>query len=68
MPHLTKFGEIHVAIKLSRMAIRTTQFNDEIRGQLRAVYENDADALIASLVVVAINFQKLPQQTAFGGN
>ena len=46
-----------LAIKLSRVAVKKTQPNDEIRGRLREVYEKDADALIASSQVVATNFQ-----------
>jgi hypothetical protein len=46
-----------LAIKLSRMAVKLTQPSDEVRIRLRAVYEVDADALIASSHVVAVNFQ-----------
>ncbi|UTW56291.1 hexameric tyrosine-coordinated heme protein [Kordiimonas sp. SCSIO 12610] len=46
-----------LALKLSRMGVKKTQPNDEIRGKLRSVYEQDADALIASSAVVATNFQ-----------
>jgi hypothetical protein len=46
-----------LALKLSRMGVKKTQPSDEIRAQLRGVYEKDADALIASSQVVAINFQ-----------
>lgn len=46
-----------LAMKLSRMAVKTTQPNDEIRSKLREVYENDADALTAASHVVAVNFQ-----------
>ncbi|MEP2892632.1 hexameric tyrosine-coordinated heme protein [Tateyamaria sp.] len=47
----------NLAIKLSRMAVKTTQPDDEIRAKLRAVYEQDADALTAASHVVAVNFQ-----------
>jgi len=48
-----------LAIKLSRMAVKMTQPDDVIRGQLRDIYEKDADALIASSGVVATNFQTI---------
>lgn len=46
-----------LAIKLSRMGVKYTQPSAEARDKLRRVYENDADSLIASSQVVAINFQ-----------
>lgn len=46
-----------LAIKLARMGVKYTQQSAEVRDKLRAVYESDADALIASSQVVAINFQ-----------
>lgn len=46
-----------LAIKLARMGVKYTQPSAEARDRLRAVYEDDADALIASSQVVAINFQ-----------
>ena len=46
-----------LAIKLSRVAVKKAQPNDEVRLKLRDVYEKDADALIATSQVVAINFQ-----------
>ncbi|WP_246263350.1 hexameric tyrosine-coordinated heme protein [Caulobacter soli] len=46
-----------LAIKLSRVAVKKTQPDEQIRLRLREVYEKDADALIASSQVVAINFQ-----------
>ena len=46
-----------LAIKLSRMGVKTAQPNDEVRAKLREVYENDADALTAVSHVVAVNFQ-----------
>jgi hypothetical protein len=46
-----------LAIKLSRMGVKKTQPNDEIRMQLRSVYEKDADALTAASGVIATNFQ-----------
>ena len=46
-----------LAIKLSRMGIKYTQPSDEIRGKLRPDYGENADSLIASSQVIAINFQ-----------
>ena len=46
-----------LAIKLARMGVKYTQQSEDIRDKLRKVYESDADALIASSQVVAINFQ-----------
>ena len=46
-----------LALKLARMAVKHTQPSDEARTRLRAVYEADAEALIAASQVVAINFQ-----------
>lgn len=48
-----------LAIKLSRMGVKYTQQSAEVRDRLRAVYEDDADALIASSQVVAINYQTI---------
>ena len=48
-----------LAIKLSRVGVKKTQPSDEVRARLREIYENDADALIASSQVVAINFQTI---------
>ncbi len=45
-----------LALKLSRMAVKLTQPSDEVRGRLRAFYEEDAEALIAASHVVAANF------------
>jgi len=46
-----------LAIKLSRMAVKKTQPDDDVRKQLRKDYENSADALTMASQVVAINFQ-----------
>lgn len=48
-----------LALKLSRLAVKFTQPDDEVRGRLRSVYESDADALIATSQVVAVNFQTI---------
>lgn len=46
-----------LAIKLSRMGVKYTQPSDEVRGKLRPIYGENADSLIASSQVIAINFQ-----------
>ncbi|MCB1407275.1 MAG: hexameric tyrosine-coordinated heme protein [Rhodobacteraceae bacterium] len=46
-----------LAVKLSRMAVKMTQPDADMRSQLRAVYEQDASALIAVSAVVATHFQ-----------
>ncbi len=46
-----------LAVKIARMGVKYTQPSDEIRGQLRPVYGTDANALIASSHVIAVNFQ-----------
>ena len=46
-----------IALKLSRMAVKKTQPNDEIRANLRAIYETDAGILTNASQVVATNFQ-----------
>ena len=46
-----------LAIKMARMGVKYTQPSDEIRGQLRPVYGTDANALIASSHVIAVNCQ-----------
>ena len=45
-----------LAIKLSRRAVKLTQTDAETRDRLRAVYADDADALIAVSHVVATHF------------
>lgn len=46
-----------LAIKLSRMSVKATQPSDEVRGKLRAAYDQDTAQLIASSQVIATNFQ-----------
>ena len=46
-----------LAIKLSRMGVKYTQPSDEVRNKLRPVYGENADSLIASSHVIAVNFQ-----------
>ncbi len=45
-----------LAIKLSRMAIKKTQADPEVRDRLRPDYAENADALIAVSAVVATHF------------
>ena len=53
----TPQGGWELAIKLSRMSVKVTQPSDEIRGKLRAAYDQDTAQLIASSQVIATNFQ-----------
>ncbi len=46
-----------LAVKLSRMGVKTTQPDVEVLHKLRPIYANDADSLTAASQVVAINFQ-----------
>jgi hypothetical protein len=46
-----------LAVKLSRVGVKMTQPDAEVRERLRAVYADDADSLIATSQVIAINFQ-----------
>lgn len=46
-----------LAIKLSRMGVKYTQPSAEVRDQLRPEYDKNADSLIATSQVVALNFQ-----------
>lgn len=48
-----------LAIKLSRMAVKMTQPDAEVRERLRTFYESDASALIAVPQVVATNYQTI---------
>lgn len=46
-----------LAVKLSRVAIKMTQPDAEVRSRLRDAYANDASDLIAVSAVVATHFQ-----------
>jgi Hexameric tyrosine-coordinated heme protein (HTHP) len=46
-----------LAVKLSRVSIKTIQPTDDIRKELRAAYDGDTAQLIASAHVIALNFQ-----------
>lgn len=48
-----------LAIKLSRMAVKKTQPDDEARGRMRPDYVNNADSLTMVSHVVATNFQTI---------
>jgi len=48
-----------LAIKLSRMGVKSTQPNVEILKKLRPEYANSADGLTAASQVVALNFQTI---------
>ena len=47
----------NLAVKMSRIGVKVTQPSAEVRDKLRPVYAEDANALIASSQVIAINFQ-----------
>lgn len=46
-----------LAIKLSRMGVKYTQPNDEVRSKLRPEYSENSGNLIASSQVIATHFQ-----------
>ena len=46
-----------LAVKMARMGVKYTQPSAEVRDQLRPQYGSNADSLIASSQVIAINFQ-----------
>jgi hypothetical protein len=46
-----------LAVKLSRVSIKTIQPADDIRKKLREDYDHDTAQLIASSHVIALNFQ-----------
>lgn len=48
-----------LAIKLSRMGVKSTQPDVEILKKLRPAYANSAEGLTAASQVVAINFQTI---------
>ena len=54
-----------LAIKLSRMAVKLTQPDDEARGRMRPDYANNADSLTLASHVVATNFQTVAQANDF---
>lgn len=46
-----------LAIKLARVGVKYTQPSAEVREKLRPIYDEDANALIASSQVIAIHYQ-----------
>lgn len=54
-----------LAIKLSRLGVKFTQPDAEVRARLRPVYAEDPDSLTAASQVVAINFQTVAQANNF---
>ncbi len=48
-----------LAITLSRHAVKYVQPDEAVRKRLRPLYSEDADSLIATSQVVAINFQTI---------
>jgi len=48
-----------LAVKLSRMGVKTTQPDVEVLKKLRPEYSNNADSLTAASQVVAVNFQTI---------
>lgn len=50
-----------LAIKLSRMAVKKTQPDDDARSKMRPEYANNADSLTQVSGVVATNFQTVAQ-------
>jgi len=57
-----------LAIKLSRMGVKTTQPDVEVLHKLRPEYANDADSLTAASQVVAINFQTVAAANNYWGS
>lgn len=48
-----------LAIKLSRMGVKSTQPDIEVLKKLRSKYANDASDLTAASHVIAVNFQTI---------
>ena len=59
---------LDLAIKLARVGVMKTQPSDEVRGRLRAFYEEGANAVIATSQVVAINVQAIAAAMAIGAS
>lgn len=51
----------NLAVKLSRMAIKLTQPDADVRDRLRPAYAEDADALILVSQVIATHFATVAQ-------
>ncbi|RLJ41322.1 hexameric tyrosine-coordinated heme protein (HTHP) [Litoreibacter meonggei] len=54
-----------LAVKMSRVAVKMTQPDPEIRAELRSVYEHDANSLILASSVVATHFQTIAKANAY---
>ena len=50
-----------LAIKLSRMGVKSTQPNMDVLKKLRPDYANSADGLTAASHVIAVNFQTISE-------
>jgi len=48
-----------LAVKLSRMGVKSTQPNVDVLKKLRPEYANSADGLTAASQVIALNFQTI---------
>ncbi len=46
-----------LAVKMSRMGVKTTQPDVSVLKELRSDYANNADSLTAASQVIAVNFQ-----------
>lgn len=49
----------NLAVKMSRMGVKTTQPDTNVLHGLRQQYANDPEALTAASQVIAINFQTI---------
>lgn len=47
----------NLAVKMSRIGVKVTQPDAEVRDRLRPEYAENADSLTAASQVIAINFQ-----------
>ncbi len=57
-----------LAIKLSRMAVKKTQPDDDARSKMRPEYATNADSLTQVSAVVATNFQTVAQANNYWRN
>lgn len=55
----------NLATKMARIGVKVTQPSAEVRDRLRPEYAEDADALIASSQVIAINFQTVAAANSY---
>ncbi|WP_281856962.1 hexameric tyrosine-coordinated heme protein [Litoreibacter halocynthiae] len=54
-----------LTVKLSRVAVKMTQPDPEIRAELTNIYEHDANSLILASSVVAMRFQTIAMANAY---